>query len=270
MVLGLTAALLAAALFGAISALQAAVIRNYGLFSVMMIGVLIGNLVGWVLHLVAIAELPLYLAQVGVSSSLVVTALIASSVMGEPLRTEHWWAIGAMVVGLGVLALAAGDVGTSSFSDRTTIALYALLILVTAFGWLTWRWQHPASGVILGTLAGMAFGCTPIATRALVDFTWDLNTLATACSVVLFGAVGFVLYSLSLKRASVTAATAPQILLQTVIPSIVGITLFDDGVRDGWWPAALTAFGFSIAAGILLCGTEPRVDILEELKDQAL
>ncbi len=270
MVLGLTAALLAAALFGAISALQASVIRKHGLFSVMMLGVVIGNLVGWMLHLVAIAELPLYLAQVGVSSSLAVTALIASSVMGEPLRTEHWWAIGAMVVGLGVLALAAGDVGTSSFSDRTTIALYALLVLVAGFGWLAWRWGHRASGVLLATLAGVAFGCTPIATRALVDFAWDANTLATACSIGLFGAAGFVLYSFALKRTSVTAATAPQILLQTVIPSVVGIALFDDGVREGWWPAALTAFGFSVAAGILLCGTEPHVDILEEIKDQAL
>lgn len=266
----MTAALLAAALFGAISAFQASVIRKHGLFSVMMIGVLVGNLVGWLLHLVAIAELPLYLAQVGVSASLVVTALIASAVMGEPLRPEHWVAIVAMVVGLGVLALAAGDVGRSSFSDQTTIALYALLVLVTAFGWLAWRWEHPASGVVLGTLAGVAFGCTPIATRALVDFSWDLNTLATACSIGLFGAAGFVLYSFSLKRASVTAATAPQILLQTVIPAIVGITLFDDGVREGWWPAAAVAFGFSVAAGILLCGTEPRVDLLEELKDQAL
>lgn len=266
----MTAALLAAALFGAIAAFQASVIRKHGLRSVMMVGVLVGYLVGWLLHLIAIAELPLYLAQVGVGASLVVTALIASGVMGEPLRTEHWWAIVAMVAGLGVLALAAGDVGHTSFSDQTTIALYALLVATTVVGWLVWRWQHPASGVVLGTLAGVAYGCTPIATRALVDFSWDLNTLATAVSIGLFGSLGFVLYSLSLNRASVTAATAPQILLQTAIPAIVGIALFHDEVRDGWWPAAITAFGISLLAGILLCGTETRMDLLEELEDPAL
>lgn len=266
----MTAALLAAALFGAISAFQAAVIRKHGLISLMMLTVVVGNLVGWLLHLVAIAELPLYLAQVGVSASLAVTALIASSVMGEPLRTEHWWAIVAMISGLGVLALAAGDVGRSSFSDQTTIVLYSLLALLTALGLLAWRWQHPASGVLLATLAGVAFGCTPIATRALVDFSWDANTLATACSIGLFGAVGFVLYSFALKRTSVTAATAPQILLQTVIPAVVGIALFDDGVREGWWPAAVVAFGFSVASGILLCGAEPHVHLLEEFQDEPL
>lgn len=264
MFVGLTAALLAAALFGAIAAFQASVIRRSGLRSVMMLGVLAGYLVGWLLHLVAIAELPLYLAQVGVGSSLVVTALIASFVMGEPLRREHWVAVVAMVAGLGVLALAAGEVGHTSFSDRTTVALYGLLGLTTLAGWLSWRWQHPVSGVVLGTLAGVAYGCTPIATRALVDFSWDLNTLATGLSVGLFGALGFVLYSLSLNRTSVTAATAPQILLQTAIPAIVGITLFHDEVRDGWWPAALTAFAVSLVSGILLCGTEARMDLLEE------
>ncbi len=260
----MTAALLAAALFGAIAAFQASVIRKHGLRSVMMVGVLVGYLVGWLLHLIAIAELPLYLAQVGVGASLVVTALIASFVMGEPLRAEHWLAVVAMVAGLGVLALAAGDVGRTTFSDGSTIALYALLALTTFVGWLTWRWEHAISGVVLGTLAGVAYGCTPIATRALVDFSWDLNTLATALSIGLFGSLGFVLYSLSLNRASVTAATAPQILLQTAIPAIVGIALFHDEVKAGWWPAALVAFGISMMAGILLCGTETRMDLLED------
>ncbi|MFL6023520.1 MAG: hypothetical protein ACJ72O_09300, partial [Marmoricola sp.] len=85
MVLGLTAALLAAAMFGAIAAIQASVIRKHGFWSLPMLGVLLAYLVGWALHFVAISELPLYLAQVGVGSSLVVTAVLASFVMGEPL-----------------------------------------------------------------------------------------------------------------------------------------------------------------------------------------
>jgi drug/metabolite transporter (DMT)-like permease len=101
----MTAALLAAALFGAIAAVQASVIRRHGLRSAMMLGVLAGYVVGWVLHLVAIARLPLYLAQVGVGASLVVTALIAAFVMGEPLRPGQWVAVATMAVGLGVLAI---------------------------------------------------------------------------------------------------------------------------------------------------------------------
>lgn len=264
MFLGMTAALLAAALFGAIAAVQASVIRRHGLRSVMMLAVLIGYLLGWVLHLVAIARVPLYLAQVGVGASLVVTALIASFVMGEPLRREHWVAVAAMVAGLGVLALASGKVGHSTFTTRTTSALYAILVLNALLGWLALRWRNPSSGIALGTLAGVAYGGSPVATRALVDFSWDLSTPATAVSIGLFGALGFLLYSAALNRASVTAATAPLILLQTAIPAIVGLAMFHDQVRGGWWPAAVAAFVVSVGASIVLCGTEARIDLLDE------
>jgi drug/metabolite transporter (DMT)-like permease len=261
----MTAALLAAALFGAIAAIQASVIRKHGIRSTPMLGVLFAYLVGWVLHLVAIAQLPLYLAQVGVGASLVVTALLASFVMGEPLRREHWIAVGAMVVGLGVLATAAGDIGKSSFTDSTTIALYAVLAVTSVLGWTAYRSTHRHSGVVIATLAGVAYGLSPIATRALVDFSFDPDTLATAVSIGLFGALGFLLYSVALNRTSVTAATSPQILLQTAIPAVVGIALFHDQVRDGWWPIAAAAFVLSVAASIVLCGAEARLDLLDEL-----
>jgi drug/metabolite transporter (DMT)-like permease len=259
----MTAALLAAALFGAIAAVQASVIRRHGLRSAMMLGVLAGYVVGWVLHLVAIARLPLYLAQVGVGASLVVTALIAAFVMGEPLRPGQWVAVATMAVGLGVLAIASGSVGQATFTDRTTLALYVLLVVTIALGWLAVRWTHPYSGVALGILAGVAYGGSPIATRALVDFSWTPDTFVTAASIGMFGALGFVLYSIALNRTSVTAATAPLILLQTVIPAAVGVALFHDDVRNGWWPFAVTAFVVSLAAGIVLCGAEARVEMVD-------
>lgn len=260
----MTAALLAAGTFGSIAAIQASVIRKHGFWSAPMVGVLVAYLVGWALHYVAIAELPLYLAQVGVGSSLVVTALLASFVMGEPLHREHWLAVLGMVVGLGVLAVAAGDVGQSHFTDRTTIALYSLLALTALLGWAAWRWQNPNSGVALAVLAGFAYGTSPIATRALVDFSWDPDTAATALSIGLFGSLGFVLYSIALERTSVTAATAPQILLATALPATVGIALFDDQVRDGWWPLAIVAFAVSMLAGVVLCGAEAAIDMLDD------
>lgn len=258
------AALLGALVFGVIAAVQASVIRRHGLRSSMMLVVLAGYLVGWGLHLVAIARLPLYLAQVGVGTSLIVSALIASSVMGEALHRIHWTAIVGMVSGLGILALASGDVGTSHFTDTTTIVLYSLLVATGLVGWLTWRWKHPLSGIVLAVLSGVAYGISPIATRALVDFHWDLNSYATAISIGLFGSIGFVLYSLAFQRTSVTAATAPQTLLQTAIPAAVGIALFDDQVRNGWWIPGLAAFGVAMLAGIVLCSTEARLLMAED------
>jgi len=262
--LGLSAALAAAVLFGVVAVVQAAAMRRRGLFSRAMAGVLAAYLVGWLLHLVAIAHLPLYLAQVGVGASLVVTALVAASVIGEPLAPRHWAAVAAMAVGLGVLAVASGGVGETGFTTGTTVMLYVLLVLNAVLGLLAWRWDGRLSGVALGILAGTAYGGSPVATRALVDPSLDVaRTIAPALTIGLFGALGFVLYSAAMKRASVTAATAPMVLLSTVIPAAVGIATFGDGVRDGWWPPAVVAFAVSVAAGIVLCGAETRIELLD-------
>lgn len=264
MLLGLAAALLAAALFGVVAVLQAAVIRRSGLLSPMMLLVVGIYLAGWLLHYVAIARLPLYLAQVGVGASLVVTALVASSVMGEPLRPRQWTAVVAMALGLGVLAVAAGSVGTSEFSTTTTVVLYVLLAANALLGWLAWRSRSSLGVVALGVLAGTAYGGSPVATRALVHPALDAETIAPALTIGLFGGLGFLLYSAAMKRGAVTAATAPVVLLSTVIPAAVGLAAFGDEVRAGWWPAAVAAFVVSVAAGVVLCGVEARLDLLEE------
>jgi drug/metabolite transporter (DMT)-like permease len=262
--------LLAAVLFGCIAVVQAAVIRGRGMFSPMMLGVLAVYLVGWLLHLVAIDQLPLYLAQVGVGASLVVTALVASSVMGEPLLPKHWAAVVAMALGLSLLAVSAGDVGSSEFSTTTTVVLYCLLGLNAVLGVLTWRWGGALSGVALGILAGTAYGGSPVATRSLVDPTLDLSTVAPALTIGLFGGLGFVLYSAAMKRASVTSATAPVVLLSTVIPAVVGLATFGDEVRSGWWPPAVLAFAVSVVAGVVLAGAESRLDHLGEVVEDDL
>ena len=263
MFLGLAAALLAAAVFGVVSVLQAAVVRRHGVWSRRMLLVVGIYLAGWLLHVVAIAQLPLYLAQVGVGSSLVVTALVASSVMGEPLSTSHWAAVAAMVLGLGLLAVAAGPVGHSRFSTTTIVVLYLLLAVNAVLGWVAWRSRGSLGVVALGILAGTAYGGSPVATRALANPSLDARTIAPALTIGLFGGLGFLLYSAAMKRGAVTAATAPVVLLSTVIPAVVGLATFGDEVRSGWWVAAVVAFVVSVSAGAVLCSAEARLEHLD-------
>ncbi len=265
MLIGLAAALGAAALFGVLAVVQARAIRRHGLLSWLMALVLVGDLVGWVLHLIAIAYLPLYLAQAAVATSLVVTALIASFVMSEPLHPPQWLAVGTVVVGLAVLAVAAGPIGDSRFTAGTTLMLWLVLTGTTLAGLVAARFSGHRSGVALGVLAGVAYGFSPVATRALVDPARDLPTLFAVLSIGLFGALGFVLYTYAMQRTAVTAATAPLTVLQTLLPSVVGLVAFGDQVRPGWWLPAALAFVASLVAGAALCGAEARLDVLEPL-----
>lgn len=263
MVIGLGAALLAAALFGVAGVVQAIAARRHGLFSWMMVGVGVIYLLGWLLHLVAIAFVPLYVAQVGIALSLVVTAVLAATVVGEPLRVRHWVAIATMVVGLVLVVLAAGPVGSTHFGTDRTLMLYAGSALVLVLGVLAARWDSRASGLALAVLAGIAYGGSPISTRALVDPHFDAETILPALTVVTYGLLGFWLCSLALRRAAVTAVNAPLILLETLVPAVVGIAVFDDRVRAGWWPVAVAGFALSTAGSLVLCGAEARLEDLE-------
>lgn len=264
MVIGLGAALLAAVLFGVGAVAQAVAARDHGFVSWLMVGVGAIYLAGWLLHLVAIARLPLYVAQVGIAVSLVVTALIAARAVHEPLAPRHWVAIVAMMVGLVLLVLASGAVGTNRFTTDRTLALYTAFTATLVVGLLVRRRRDQLGGVLLGVLAGLAYSGSPVATRSLVSPAWDAKTVAPAITIGLFGLLGFWLYSLAMRRTTVTAATAPLILLETAVPAVVGVAVFGDAVRPGWWPAALVGFALSTAGALVLCSAETRLQHLEE------
>jgi len=264
MVIGLGAALLAAVLFGVAGVVQAIAARRHGLFSWMMVGVGVTYLLGWGLHLVAIAYVPLYVAQVGIALSLVVTAALAATVVGEPLQVRHWLAIATMVVGLVLVVVAAGPVGSTHFETERTLALYLGSVMILLLGLAVSRLDGPASGVALGVLAGLAYGGSPISTRALVDPHLDAETIVPALTVVSYGLLGFWLCSIALRRAAVTAVNAPLILLETLVPAVVGIAVFADRVRAGWWPVLVLGFALSSAGALVLCGAEARLDDLDQ------
>ncbi len=265
MVIGLGAALLAAVLFGGAAVVQAIAARRHGIISWLMAAVALVYLGGWGLHVVSITLLPLYLAQVGIAGSLAVTALIASRVVHEPLERRHWVAVGALVGGLVMLATAAGDVGQERFDSGRTAVLYVAAAAILLASLAAVRVRDERGGVVLGALGGIAYAGSPIATRSLVDPSWDLYTVAPALAIGVFGLMGFWLYSLGLRRASVTAVTAPLVLLETLIPAVIGVLAFGDGVRPGWWALAVLGFLLSMGAALVLSGAESRLEHLEDL-----
>jgi drug/metabolite transporter (DMT)-like permease len=264
MVIGLGAALAGAVLFGLGAVVQAVAARRGPLVSRLMALVVLMYIVGWLLHLLSIALVPLYVAQVGTATSLAFTALAAARVVGEPLARRHWVAIAALVAGLALLAVAAGPVGHHRFEAPHALILVAALVLLLVLGLAAARVPGQRGGVLLGCVAGVAYAGSPLASRALVGFRWDWPTVVSCLTVGLFGLLGFWLYSLALRRSAITATTAPLVLLQTVVPAAVGVLAFDDEVRAGWWPLALVGFAVSTAAAVALCDAEARLEHLPE------
>jgi hypothetical protein len=258
---GLAAGLAAAALFGVGAVAQAHAVRRrpgrpHGLGDFVRVsvrdpwtlGVVGAYLLGFVLHVVAIWGLPLYLAQATVAMSLPVTA-VTSLALHERLQPVHWWAVVMVTAGLVLLSVGSGEPGALFTSAWFAVALWVgVLALVlaarTGVGW---------PGPVIAMLAGVAYTGSAVAVRGAASAA-DPVGVAVALSVAVYGLLGFWLYSVALDRAPVSAASAPLIVTQTFLPSLIGVVALGDGVRAGWWPGVVAGLVLSTAGAVVLSG----------------
>ena len=219
------------------------------------------NLAGFAFHLTALRLIPLFLAQSGIAASLAVTAILAVRVFHDPLGSRDWTAVIGVCVGLSLMATSAGDVGDESASTAFQIGLFAGVVLIAAGAAVLVRVTGVLATAGLGFLAGLGFAGVGICARVLPDLKpATIIAEPTTYALLLSGALAFLLYSLSLQRGSVTGATAPMIVSQTVTPAAVGVFLLNDGVRTGWWPIALVGFVITGASAIALARFEGAPD----------
>ncbi len=274
MLLGLSAALAAAVVFGFASILQASAVRRtrgaeagpdtettrflVGLLHQPLFLVAVAlSLFGFNLHLVAIRLIPLYLAQAGIAASLAVTALLAVWLLHEKLTRGDWAAVAAVTAGLALLATASGDIGEEDPSTAFMIWMYVGIAAVAVTGYGVIRSSTRFAAALLGLLAGLGFAGSGVAARVLPGFSISelLGSPATY-ALPLYGALAFALYSFALRRGSVTEATAPMIVMQTVTPAVVGVLVLGDDVQDGWLVAAVVGFVLTAIGAIALARFE--------------
>ena len=266
MLLGLAAALAAAGVFGGSAILQAIGSRRVAddsglsprtaallLRQPAFLAALVLNLLGFLLHLVAVRLLPLFLAQAGIAASLAVTALLAVRIFGDRLSSTEWGAIAAVCVGLVLLTAAAGETGEERATGRMSIALFAVAGVMVLAGLVTTRARGSLAAATLSLLAGLGFSNTALASRLLPELTvTSVLSAPVAYALPLSGALAFLLYSLALQRSSVTVATAPMIVLQTAAPAVIGVLLLGDEVRSGWAIGAVGGFALTALGASLL------------------
>jgi drug/metabolite transporter (DMT)-like permease len=266
MLLGLAAAVAAAVVFGGASILQAIGSRRvssssgFGLATVgqllrqpPFVAAVLLNLLGFVLHLVAVRTLPLFLAQAGIAASLAVTALLAVRVFHDKLGATEWSAVASVCLGLALLTAAAGETGETRATATSSAALFAVAAVMVVGGLVATRGRGVSTAVVLSLLAGLGFATSAVASRLLPELTFT-SVLGSPVTYALglSGGLAFLLYSLALQRSSITVATAPMIVLQTAAPAVVGVALLGDEVRSGWAAAALVGSILTAAGGVAL------------------
>ncbi|MFJ9827440.1 hypothetical protein ACIRSU_24220 [Streptomyces sp. NPDC101160] len=204
---------------------------------------------GFVLQIVALRTLPIYAVGAALAASLAVTAVVASRVLGVRLRRIEWIAVGAVCLGLAMLALASGREGHEGVGDGLEWGLLAAAVAVLGIGAAAGRLPDRPRALGLGLAGGLGFGVVEVAVRLLdgLDFT---NPALYA--LLLAGASAFVLYTSALSRGAVTTATAGLVLGETIGPAIVGVAWLGDKTREGLGWLAVLGFAVAVAGSLTL------------------
>lgn len=208
--------------------------------------------IGFLLSLVAVRVLPLFVVQSVVASFLAITAVLGAIFLKMPLRRSDRIGLGVVVAGLVLVGASAAEDGSVDVSDaeRWGVLVVAVLLALVAVPLARVPGVRGAFG--LGAVAGLAFGATAVASRMLPSDLDALLTSPATYALIVAGIVAMLTYSIALQRGSVTQATAPLVVGETVAPALVGILLLGDHTRPGWGWVALLGFVVSVGGAISL------------------
>ena len=204
--------------------------------------------VAFLLSIVALRSLPLFTVQSIVASFLAVTAVLGAIVLKTPLSRADKIGVGVVVLGL-VL------VGSSAAEDRAVEASVAeswgalvVAVLLAAVAFPLARLKGSVGAATLGAVAGLGYGVVAVAARILPSPTIQGYLADPATYALLIGgAVALLAYPTALQRGTVTQATGPLVVFETVVPAAVGVLMLGDQPRPGWgWVATV---GFLLAVG---------------------
>ncbi|MGO9875133.1 MAG: hypothetical protein ACLPVY_15165 [Acidimicrobiia bacterium] len=212
------------------------------------------DLVGFVASVVALRTLPLFMVQSAVAGSVGVTAVVASFAFGLRLqRYEHAALIG-LLVGFVLLAVSARPGHATSPGNGANWLLASGVALVVVVGVLSARLDDRKAGAGLALGAGLSFAGTGIAARQLEvpHVAWHLVTDPVVLALGAYAVLGVLLFATALQRTSVTSVAALVFLVETVIPSAIGLFFLGDRARPHLAAAAAAGFILTVGSSLAL------------------
>ena len=90
-----------------------------------------------------------------------------------------------------------------------------------------------------------------------------------AIALVLYGVCGMLMFASALQRGSVTATSAVMFAVETIVPSIVGLTALGDRTRPHFEIVAAVGFGLTVGASLALARYTETIVLIEPAPEQA-
>ena len=197
--------------------------------------------IGWAIavvafgaHVAALALLPLSLAQGVFSGGFVLLAVLAERFFGFDLGRRQWFGVVLVAVSLSLLAVT--GTGAGSHSEYSLLGMIVFEAGALALG-LLFVFSHrlpgltAQRGVLLGAAAGLGFGISDVAIKALSgDLDGGLPGLLSAWSVliVLAGIGAFFASARGLQLGEGVAVIAVTSVAANLSTILAGVLVFGD------------------------------------------
>jgi hypothetical protein len=215
----------------------------------------------WALHVAALALAPISLVQAVISGGLVFLAVLADRCFGFELGKREWMGVGLTALGLAFLGLTVeggANSSHSSYSISGMVAFEGAMILLGTLLMLSHRVERirHRHGVLLGASAGILFGVSDIAIKALTGTVpGDLLSIVSPWAGIAIAASVAAFYASA--RALQVGEGLSTIAITTVSANVSailgGILVFGDPLGDDAFAitARACAFALVIAAAAL-------------------
>jgi drug/metabolite transporter (DMT)-like permease len=214
------------------------------------IGMLVA-LVAWTFHVAALALAPLSLVQAIIAGGLVFLTVLAERWFGFNVGTRQWAGVGLTALGLVLLAITlphhggahAGYsmVGMIAF-ESALLALGTFLVLSKKLG------SHEHHGVMLGTAAGILFGVSDVAIKALTGTVGSSGMAGLLSPWLLTCIVASVIAFYASARGLQKGEAVPVITLTSAAANVSaisgGILVFGDPMPSDPVGIVLQSFAF--------------------------
>ena len=213
------------------------------------VGMLVA-LVAWLLHVGALALAPLSVVQAVIAGGLVFLTVLAERFFGCTVGTRQWAGVGLTALGLVLLAVTLpGGGGHASYSLAGMIAFEsALLVLGTLLVLSPRLGSHEHHGVMLGCAAGILFGVSDVAIKALTTSVGEAGALGMLSPWLLTCVLASVIAFYASARGLQVGEAVPVIALTSAAANVTaisgGIIVFGDPMPGDTLGIILQSFAF--------------------------
>jgi drug/metabolite transporter (DMT)-like permease len=220
-------------------------------------------LVAWLLHVAALVFAPLSVVQAVLSTGVVMLAVLAERLFGFEVGRRQWLGVGMTAVGLVllVITLPAHTGAHSGYSVSGMIAFEGGMVAIGALLVCGPRIGAPDHhhGVMLGAAAGVLFGVSDIAIKALtgVGGIGELLVSPWLGVTILASIVAFYTSARGLQDGEAVPVIAATSTAANVSCILGGIVVFGDPIPNDTLGMAVQVFAFVLVVVAALVTPPP-------------